>query len=298
MPARELLQDYPAFLRSRWPARTRALAKWAAGGTLLYALLDVVFTRALPEPAALGTIAAARLPWLLAPIAGWLLARRAPGWGGLPAAVVALATAWTLGNDWAFFALGLAGTVVQSLALVVGFATATTLLPLALRGRLAVFALMGIGHVALDLAWPQAQSLALRLWTDGAILVCVASQAFVFEHFARSQRRGFQLRLDLERTVAALEASRERAAAAAAAVGRLAAEVAHEVNNPLAAVKVNLRLLGDPASPAAEREETARDALQAVERISRIVADLRLQALAHRGLLEEQLPVPTPPAGR
>ncbi len=286
----EHLPDYPAFLRSRWPARTRSLAVWAFGGSFLYALLDVVFTRGLPEPVSLGRIAAVRLPWLVVPIGGWLLARHAPRWRGFPASVVALAVAWTLGNDWAFFAVDLEGTIVQSIAIVVGFATAATLLPTTLRGRAGVFALLGLGHVVLDLAWPQVRSLSTRLWTDGVILACVASQTFIFEHFARSQRRGFQLRLDLERAL-------ERAAASAAEVGRLAAEVAHQVNNPLAAVKVNLRLLGDPASPAEEREETVRDALEAVERISRIVADLRLQALAHQGLLEER-PAPTPPARR
>lgn len=286
----ELLRDYPAFLRSRWAARTRSLAVWAGGGTFLYALLDLVFTRGFSEPASLGEIAAVRLPWLLAPAAGWLLARHAPRWRGLPASVVALSALWALGNDWAFFALDLEGTVVQSIAIVVGFATAATLLPTSLRGRVGVFALMGLGHVVLDLAWPQARSLSNRLWTDGVVLACVASQTFVFEHFARSQQRGFQLRLDLEHAL-------ERAAASAAEVGRLAAEVAHQVNNPLAAVKVNLRVLGDPASPADEREETVRDSLQAVERISRIVADLRLKALAHQGLLGE-LPALTPPPGR
>jgi len=286
----ERFHDYGQFLRSRWPARTRALAKWAAGGTFAFMALDVVFTAPLADPPSLAAIAAFRLPWLAVPIAGWLLQRHSAGWRFFPSAILVLSLAWTAGNDWAFFALGLAGSVVQAIGITISFATAATLLPLTLRGRLGVFALMGLGHLALDLAWPQVRPLGIRLWTDAVVLLFVASQTFIFEHFARSQRRGFHLRLDLQRAVDALQVSGARAASAAAAVGRLAAEVAHEVNNPLAAVKANVRILGEREPSAEERAELARETLEAIDRISRIVADLRVQALEHQGLIDADDP--------
>lgn len=76
-----------------------------------------------------------------------------------------------------------------------------------------------------------------------------------------------------------------------AEVGRLAAGVAHQVNNPLAAVKANVRWLAQGAAgevPAEERREVVDDTLAAVERISGIVADLR------RAAQPDDDPVPTP----
>jgi signal transduction histidine kinase len=107
---------------------------------------------------------------------------------------------------------------------------------------------------------------------------------FVFENFAASQRRGLDLRFHLEETVAALEASRARAAESARAVTSLAAQVAHEVNNPLAVVKVNVRWLADAPhdeGPPTERAEVVADTVGAVDRIARIVTDLRQQAAQH-----------------
>jgi two-component system sensor histidine kinase HydH len=158
---------------------------------------------------------------------------------------------------------------------------------------------MALGHVALDVAWPQAAPLGQRLWTDAVILAFALCVTVVFESFAQSQRRGLRLRRELERTVVALEHARRRAEDGVAEVGRLAATVAHEVNNPLSAVKVNVRWLGENGRVAegdGERAEVVADALSAVERISRIVAGLRLQAAERADRLTAPSPPQEPPA--
>jgi signal transduction histidine kinase len=78
------------------------------------------------------------------------------------------------------------------------------------------------------------------------------------------------------------ESERRRAEAERLAhVGKLAAEVAHEVNNPLAVVKANVAWLADAHQPGVdpdERRSVAADAAENVERISDIVLRLRTAA--------------------
>jgi len=268
-------EAYRAFLRSRWPARSRSLAVHAFVATFVLAALDLVFlSRVGGHP---GAVARVRLPWAMIPVAGWCLQRFAPTWRGLPALAVALSLAWTWGNDWAYHAVGLDGSVLQAMAVAICVITSATFLPLRLRGRLAVFALMGVGHLLLDLG-AHAATREVRLWTDLVLLAFVAVQTVVFENFAASQRRGFALRHELLAAVAALEASRSRAAASEEAVRKLAADVAHAVNSPLAAVKSNVAWLGAFAGApegAGERDEVVRDTLDAVQRIAVAVEGLR-----------------------
>jgi signal transduction histidine kinase len=64
-----------------------------------------------------------------------------------------------------------------------------------------------------------------------------------------------------------------------AVVGRLAAGVAHEINNPLSFVKANVQYVSDELSRGAALPQEAREALgealQGIERISQIVGDMR-----------------------
>ena len=275
---------YREHLRSRWPTRTRLLAAYAFFGTPVLVLFDCAFTSLLGGRVPLATIAALRLPWMALPIAAWALQRLAPGGRHLPLTVVALSLAWSWGNDLPYFALGLGGTVVQVVAVFAFISTVAIVMPLVPWRRGLVFGLLGAGHVALDLTWPQARPASLRLWTDAVLLTFMVCETYVFEAFAGSRRRAFHLRWHLERTVQALELSHRRAAEAAASVSRLAASVAHDVNNPLAAVKVNVRWLREADAGGAdgrERAEVIAETLEAVERIARIVSALNRRAAQH-----------------
>lgn len=273
--------SYAAFLRSRWPTRTRQLAVHAFLGSFVFVAADWVFTRHQPGPPGLGALALLRLPWAGIPVIGWLLARHAPGWRHLPVAVVGLSVAWTWAAVAGYFAIGLEGSVLQAITLFACLVTTAALMPLSQAARAGTFALMSLGYVAFDLSWPHHEPLAARLADDAAVLVYALIQIVVFQSFANAREKSVLLRHRLERAVAELDASRQRAADAVAEVGRLAADVAHQVNNPLSAVKVNLNwLAGEGAQPAHadERAEVRAESLAAVERISVIVQTLRRRA--------------------
>ncbi len=95
------------------------------------------------------------------------------------------------------------------------------------------------------------------------------------------------------REVAALR-SRLVTSGRLAAVGELAAGVAHEINNPIAYVRANLGLLGDVldkldgpsdaddrSAPLAEGRELLEESLDGVDRVANIVRDIR--GFAHQG---------------
>ena len=71
-----------------------------------------------------------------------------------------------------------------------------------------------------------------------------------------------------------------------AALGRLAAGVGHEINNPLTYLRLNVELIGewaDANSPCEELRESVESALDGADRIRRVVDALRAYSLADTG---------------
>jgi hypothetical protein len=184
------------------------LGNYAIVGNLALLVFDWVLTRWNSGAPALGTILGRRLIWLVLPMAGVAVAHVRPRAKWLPAAIIALSLLWCWGNEWAYFSLGLAGTVIQTIAVIAFCVTAATFLPLRLAGLFGLFAAIAAGHVALDIYWPQARPLALRLWTDAGMLAFVSVELVLFRNLATSQYRGLASRAALERTLADLEVSR------------------------------------------------------------------------------------------
>ncbi len=101
--------------------------------------------------------------------------------------------------------------------------------------------------------------------------------AYQLRRLRAAERRAEEERADALVRLAESERRRGQSERLALA-GRLAAGVAHEINNPLSFVKANLMALqrhGEGVMDAAEEGELLRESLLGVERIARIVADLR-----------------------
>ena len=201
---------YAAFLKSRWEVRSRMLGKYAIAGNLALLAFDWVLTRWDPGAPTLGTILWKRLIWLALPLAGMAVVHLRPQAKWLPAMVIALSLLWCWGNEWAYFSLGLAGTVIQTIAVIAFCVTAATFLPLRLVGLVAMSVAIAAGYVALDVYWPQARPLSLRLWTDTGMLAFVSVELALFRNLAISQYRGLASRTALEQTLTDLEASRRQ----------------------------------------------------------------------------------------
>ena len=119
----------------------------------------------------------------------------------------------------------------------------------------------------------------------GIVTVVMFSIAALYE-----QRKELALRhiSSLEAAKRAVELERLRAlnevqlarAERLAALGRVAAATAHEINNPLTYISGNLQVLAETAARQRRNQLVIADALEGVASIKRIVADMRLCAPA------------------
>jgi signal transduction histidine kinase len=122
------------------------------------------------------------------------------------------------------------------------------------------------------------------LFLDHSALVVIVATLFLIGLLYERAKDLTLRRIEaLESQKRATELARVRAEADAkiataerlASMGRLAASVAHEINNPLSYVAYNLAFVKESLEPGTELDESARDALDGVERIRRIVRDMQ-----------------------
>lgn len=258
------LED-PRTTRAR--GRQKALFLVVASGLVLVAHGVDVVQAGGPNWAAL----AVRLGW-----AALLLLNAATLLRGSRRAIRVVSTAAALGTTCLYLALlavtGLSRSPLFSFAFVLAM-----LLPLFMaelrRAALASSALLLAGAFAalfLDGA-PASEQLG---WAHAAVVAFAV--AWILAAIERRSGRA-QAALLRER-----EEARRRLAESQrlAAVGRLAAEVAHEVNNPLAVARSSANFLGAPGSGGDDESRAARDDLvAALERIAASVRRLGRQAV-------------------
>lgn len=152
------------------------------------------------------------------------------------------------------------------------FFLASTVELLVSTGRLEFLFLADLGFLAVVV--PMAAQ-TVRRFIDDARRLSEASTVLTHEVELRTQERD-------EAQHAWLEAERS------AALGRLAAGVGHEINNPLAYLRLNVELMGEWArengSPE-ELTESVESALDGADRIRRVIDALRAYARPGTGVL-------------
>jgi signal transduction histidine kinase len=163
--------------------------------------------------------------------------------------------------------------------------------PLIAGVALTLLSLAAVAAGRLPVIGPAPSPAALRVYEAYSVVLAALILLFTLVQFSRENARVERaLRLDIaarERAERELADSRQAAITAAkmAALGEMSASVAHEVNNPLAAIRLRAQRLDMLArngamDPAAVRK-TAHDIDRTVDRIRRIVDALR--AFARQG---------------
>ncbi|SET91267.1 sensor histidine kinase [Stigmatella erecta] len=217
-------------------------------------------------------------------VLGWLLGSGRIGLNGVGAMVCLVSIAaltctvlWTGGIQSPAFA------VFYSLPLIITVFTPGRRLPMVLSILLSMGGLMLVS--VRDQATAEQQGSYAFTYAFTALVAAYGAQTY--RRLILAGQRSQEDRLRALQQLAESEHRRELAERNRAdlerlvLVGQLASRVAHEVNNPLAFVKSNLRYLQDEFGPHPglphrdEFHEVLGEAQQGVERIQQIVTDLR-----------------------
>jgi methyl-accepting chemotaxis protein len=206
-PSPETQESYREFLLSRGPLRLGKLTLTALVATPVLFVLDVLYAQwSLGSSPDVGRLALARLSWLLAPVL-LLTVRRLMSPRDLPAAMFWTTLLYSLGNDWAFYQLGMAGTGYHVAMVFLNVLTGPSMLPVGRWARMCFYALLGLAHVGFDLMLSDAP-LASKLVLDLILVLSSLAVALLLEALHAGHRKQFYLRRTMQLALRELEASR------------------------------------------------------------------------------------------
>jgi signal transduction histidine kinase/ActR/RegA family two-component response regulator len=172
----------------------------------------------------------------------------------------------------------------------------------------------GIGWFALGLSWtvillimkksgvelpdrvpaesrPVVQAVMAAIFMTTIVVIAVGYEVLRAAALADAEQRAEELRLQQQARLRAESEARVMTADRMASIGRLAAGIAHEINNPLSYLLTNVQLIREEIARLPERERSSDliqaidDAVQGATNIRSIVRDLKTFARAD----EEQL---------
>lgn len=200
-------ESYREFLLKRGPLRLGKLTLTALVASPVLFMLDVLYALwATDSGLDLGRVALARLPWILVPVALQAV-RGVLGPRELPVAMFGSTLLYALGNDWAFYRMGLEGSGYHVVMVFLNVLTGPSVLPVGRRARVAFYALLGVAHLGFDLALSDAP-LAGKLVLDLILVMGAVAVAVLLEALHAGHRKQFHLRQEMQRALRELEASR------------------------------------------------------------------------------------------
>ncbi len=207
-------EAYREFLLTRGPARVRMLGLVGTVASPLLFGLDLLWLSAASNTgltlAQVGQVALTRLPWGLVPLLSLLLMRRVLSLKALPHAAFWATALFAVGNDWAFYQLGLAGSGYHVVMMFLNVITGPSLLPVSRWGRFAFYTLLAMSHLACDLLLADMHHLASRMVLNLILLMGGGAVGWLMEALDKGQRRQFFLRQEVMQAVLALEQSRAK----------------------------------------------------------------------------------------
>ncbi|MCY1083294.1 methyl-accepting chemotaxis protein [Archangium lansingense] len=206
-PSPDTEESYHEFLLKRGPLRLGKLTLTALVASPVLFVLDMLYALAATDAGLDVTrVALARLPWLLVP-AALLAVRKVVDPRDLPVAMYWTTLLYAVGNDWAFYRMGLEGSGYHVVMVFLNVLTGPSMLPVRRWARMAFYALLGVSHLGFDLALSRAP-VAGMLVLDLILLLGSLAVGLLLEALHSGHRKQFHLRQSMQQALRELEASR------------------------------------------------------------------------------------------
>lgn len=214
---------YTAFLSEQWPRRTQRLCEAALMGSVILLASDMlsVALGMAPGSGSLLAVMGARLACLMLPAAALVLLRNFPEWRAGPRSGMALAGAWLLSSQAAFYAAGTQRSVPHVALVLWGLFFIPLVLPLRSQGRGLFYACVVASYAMLELTMDPRHPLASRLLGIVSLGGAAGAVAWLLERVLRSLRHHFLLRQEMGMAARALEDSRAQVGEAAQTIATL-----------------------------------------------------------------------------
>lgn len=221
--------EYREHLRTLWPRRCDFIGVIGLVAALFMAIVDARYSSVgllYSRDLAWSEVLLLRAGWVVLPLGAIFVHRIFPHrnltWWG----VLALAVAFTLGNDWTYFYMGAGFTWTHAMVVLAHLVVVPVVLPLNVRQRIAFFITVVVGHIAVDLSVDSGYTLAQKLELDLSIVL--VTPFLVVPTFAlyRMHEEEFHMRMSMARTLEDLTDSRSQMAETAARLISAVSELA------------------------------------------------------------------------
>ncbi|MCB0221345.1 MAG: hypothetical protein KDH09_16735 [Chrysiogenetes bacterium] len=290
MKASERLKaDYVAHLRSQWQARARIICYMGFVASPAIAFADFLFSSQLGlySDFTVGELVLLRMSWVVIPLLTYVYTFYRSEAREFPVVIIAVTSAYAMGNDLNFHILGGGGTWVHGVVFVAHLVAIPAVLPLTSKQRAGFYIANLAASVMFMILFSTQLGMSGALVHSGLILLVFPFLVIPAVILDRSLREAFQLRTEAAESVERLARSRRQLSRASNSLMTSVGEL-EQSTGALAMVAEQARgessqIASTTEQVAAGAQALARRAKESADQVSRTESEAgTISALVHQ----------------
>ncbi len=282
-------RTYREFLRSRWPSRVLHMSYVGLVVCPVALLFDWIFGKSgmfLTVERSLAEIALIRLGIVVVPLLSFVLSKLARNSPWLPRGTFALACAYVVAHEAAFYLVGTNGTMFHTTFIYLNLVVPMSILPVERLHRFSFYGVFAIGHAVMEYLYPGRESAGAEFWTHVILLGGAISLTIPLEMVYNGHRKQFSMRREMLTALDELRSSREHVAVAGSTLTRSVVQLSdattdlsrqadsaraesHQIASASVQMATSARQLAERSGAGAARVGEARDHTENIDGLVR-----------------------------